>query len=69
MVGDILQDFNPDCKVAMRGNIMDLASLEYTIEGAGYGDLVNLIYKAITLGMQQDIVERISNDYFNSKEG
>lgn len=62
-VGEMLQDFNPDCKLYLKGNVFDLASLEYNIEGAGYGDLVNLVYKAITLGFQQDLVDRIVDDY------
>lgn len=62
-VGEMLQDFNPDCKLYLKGNIFDLASIEYNIEGAGYGELVNLVYKAITLGFQQDLVDRIVDDY------
>jgi len=47
----------------LKGSIFELASLEYNIEGAGYGDLVNLVYKAITLGFKQDLVDRIIDDY------
>ena len=45
-----------------------IGSAEYHIEGAGYGDLVNLMYKAFTCGMQQDLVDRIISDYRQTKE-
>jgi len=63
MVGEMLSDFNPDCKLNIQGNIMGLGSLEYTIEGAGYGDLVNLVYKAITLKLQEKLAESIVYDF------
>lgn len=63
MVGEMLSDINPDCKLAMSGNILDLFSVEYNIEGSGYGDLVHLIFKALTMGMQEEIVERIKSDF------
>ena len=63
MVGEMLSDINPDCKLAMSGNILDLFSVEYNIEGSGYGDLVNLIYRAFTLKMQEDLVQRILEDF------
>lgn len=67
-VGEMLGEFNPDCKVELRGQIFNIGSIEYNIEGAGYGELVNLFYKAVTLGMQQDIVDRIINDYKESNQ-
>ena len=67
MVGEMLADFNPDCKLQVNGDIMGVASIEYIIEGAGYGDLVSLIYKAITYKMQEDLVERIVQDYKDSQ--
>lgn len=66
-VGSCLEDFDPDCKIYMKGSIFGLASIEYKIEGAGYGDLVNLVYKAITLGFQQELVDRIITDFNERK--
>ena len=65
-VGEMLLDFDPDCKLNLKGSIFDLGSIEYNIEGAGYGDLVNLFYKAVTLNMQQDLVSRIVEDFKES---
>lgn len=63
MVGTMLKDINPDCKVEMSGNVMDVASIEYNIEGAGYGDIVHLVFSAVTMKMQEEIVERIISDF------
>ena len=52
MIGDMLHDFDPDCRVELNGNIFGLGSIEYKIEGMGYGDIVNLVYRAITYQIQ-----------------
>lgn len=67
MIGDMLGDFNPDCKLMISGNVMDIGSLEYNIEGAGYGELVNLIYRAVTLKIKEDLVSRIADDFSESQ--
>lgn len=64
----MLEDFNPDCDLQIQAGIFGLASLEYKIVGAGYGELINLLYKAITLGFQQDIIDRIISDFKSEKE-
>ena len=68
MVGELFSDFDNDCLFEMSGNVFGLASLEYKIEGAGYGDLLVLIYKAATLGHRESLVNRIIGDYNYSKE-
>jgi len=66
MIGDLFSDFDTDCCIDFKGGIFDIVSLEYKIEGAGYGDLVNLMYKAFTISHQQDIVSRIISDFNNA---
>ncbi len=64
----MLSDFDPDCAIELKGSIFGAASIEYKIEGAGYGDLVNLVYKAVSMKFQQDLVERIISDYNDSQD-
>jgi len=68
MVGEMFADFDNDCSLDLNGNIFGLASAEYKIEGAGYGELLVLIYKAATLGHRESLVSRIIGDYNYSKE-
>lgn len=68
LFGDIIQDINQDCKINITGNIMGLGSLEYSIEGSGYGELMHLIYNAVTCNMQQDIVEKVVTDFYDTTE-
>ena len=52
-----------DCNIEIRGSIMGLGSLEYNIQGSGYGDLISLIYKAVTKGLKESLIDRMENDY------
>ena len=68
MIGELFADFDSDCSVDFKAGIFNLASIEYKIEGAGYGDLVNLMYKAFTISHRQDLVNRIISDFTNAQE-
>lgn len=68
MVGEMFADFDNDCCMELNAGVMGLASAEYKIEGAGYGELLVLIYKAATLGHRENLVNRIISDYNYTKE-
>ena len=68
MIGELFADFDSDCCVDFKAGVFNLASAEYKVEGAGYGDLVNLMYKAFTISHQQDLVSRIVSDFNNTQE-
>ena len=68
MVGEMFADFDNDCSLELNAGVMGLASAEYKIEGAGYGELLVLIYKAATLGHRENLVNRIISDYNYTKE-
>jgi len=68
MVGDMFADFDNDCSLELKAGVMGLASAEYKIEGAGYGELLVLIYKAASLNHRESLVNRMISDYKYSKE-
>lgn len=68
MVGEMFADFDNDCSVELNAGVFGLASLEYKIEGAGYGELLVLVYKAATLNHRESLVNRMISDYNYSKE-
>ena len=68
MVGELFSDFDENCEFELRAGILGLLSVEYKIEGAGYGEIMNLMFKALTLSKQQDLVERIISDYNYTNE-
>lgn len=68
-IGEIISCIDQDCNLEIRGSIMGLGSLEYNIQGSGYGELINLIYKAATKGVQESLISRMQRDYTDSKEG
>lgn len=68
MIGDLFSDFDSDCCMELRAGIFGLLSLEYKIEGAGYGDIINLMYKAFTLPKQESLVRMIISDYNYANE-
>lgn len=37
LIGEMIEDMDPDCKINARANIFDIGSAEVTIEGANYG--------------------------------
>lgn len=57
LVSDMLKDFDKDCKINLSASVFDLGSVEYKIEGAGYGDLVHLLFNAITMGARNELAE------------
>ena len=63
MVGEMFADFDNDCSVELAAGIFGLGSLEYKVEGAGYGELLVLIYKAATLSHRESLVNRMISDY------
>ena len=68
MAGEIFADLDNDCCVELEGNMFGIGSLEYKIEGAGYGELLVLVYKAATLNHRESLVNRMISDYNYSKE-
>lgn len=68
MVGEMFADFDNDCSVELNAGVFGLASLEYKIEGAGYGELLVLVYKAATLNHRESLVNKMISDYNYSKE-
>lgn len=50
-IGEIVSDLNPDCEVNLKLGILGLMGAEYNIEGAGYGEMVNLMYRAFTCNL------------------
>jgi hypothetical protein len=68
MVGEMFADFDNDCNLELNANIFGLGSAEYKIEGAGYGELLVLIYKAATLNHREGLVNKMISDYNYSKE-
>lgn len=68
MVGEMFADFDNDCSVELNAGVFGLGSLEYKIEGAGYGELLVLVYKAATLNHRESLVNRMISDYNYSKE-
>ena len=66
---EMLEDFDPICKVNIQSCLYSTGSTEVTIKGTGYAELVSLIVKAATLGLRDDYAERIISDLKSEQEG
>lgn len=63
LVGEVISYMDTDCSFEVRAGIFGLASIEYNIQGSGYGDLIHLMYKAMTIGKQESLVSRMISDF------
>lgn len=63
LIGEMIGDMDPACKINARINVYDIGSGELTIEGAGYGQIVNLVFRAITYGFKKDYQDKILADF------
>ena len=66
---EMLEDFDPICKVNLQSCLYNVGSTEVTIKGTGYAELVSLIVKAATVGLRDDYAERIISDFKSGQEG
>lgn len=67
LVDEVISHMDSDCAFEVKASAFGLASMEYNIQGSGYGDLIHLMYKAITLGMQERLINRMVGDYEDSQ--
>ena len=63
----MLDDFNPNCSVQVRGCIYEIGSVEVDFKGAGFGLLISMIIKSATYSERKRWVRRLIEDFEEAK--
>lgn len=66
--GEIIKDIDPDCKINIKVNNLDLVGIEANIAGPNYGELVHLIYNISTIKPMESQVDKIISDFKSTQE-
>lgn len=66
LMSEFLADFDPNCHVTLRQNLHDIASSEVVFKGFHYGQLIEVILKAVTLKMRKEDASLIQQDFVNT---
>ena len=65
-LGEMLKEFASDFHVKLEGNFMGFLGLKYEIQGAGYADLILLLFNCITSHQRDRYADYIVSDFKDS---